>query len=85
MVVARFSWPEMDMAVVSDKQMMKKFGPQVPWDTLRAKSVGILTQRGAMPQTSEVFILCVKAPFVICVSRRCVQHGQMAVGVDHSP
>lgn len=31
MVADRFLWPEMDVAVVSDKQMVKRFAPQAPW------------------------------------------------------
>lgn len=81
MVVARFSWPGVDMAVVSDKQMIKKFGPQVPLDMVRAKSVCILPLKGLQYHRQ----LKCQDSICFCVSQSCVWRSHTAAGVGHSP
>lgn len=82
MVVERFLWPEMAMATISRKHMVKEFAPQARWDTLRARNIDILTFKGAQCHRLMRCPSCVKTPFIIFVSQRCVQHSQIA-GVGH--
>ena len=63
------------MAVVSDNQMIKKFGPEVPWDTLGAKSVCILPLKGRQYHRQ----LKCQDSTSFCVSQSCVWYSHTAV------
>lgn len=79
MAVARLSWPGMDMAVVSDEQVVKKFGPQVPWETLRARRVCVLTLEGLQCHRQ----LKCQDPTCFCVTELCAAQSHSSVG--HGP